>query len=369
MTKQFKRLAETEDIMGWLNWWTITSGEFDLQRVADSAQVNGVPQYIQDKLSGRDIESAWKTATQLGVAGKPVGSAGKMLRRLITRNAVPGEGNIRAIVMEETDPTWETEKWVTAKTACILELKGSRFSVDWADWVDQDPYASDIREVISEMKDKMYRIEGKVNDGRIRAALLAWLDIQHRVTVRGSGGVYFIPHAKSSEHLQMVEESMISIMAWLKDACSSLFSVVALHEDGVYSKENFIEDATSEIKDEVKEISGKIKIWKENDNMNAGSKHYSAGTQVLRIEELQEKVRALKESLGMEIGIVDEMVSIVKKQLESMMVEASRVMDVEKTERIQRRKEAREQKKRGANSTSGKKSGTAKSRQKKTAFA
>lgn len=360
MTKQMTYLSQTDDVLGWLTFWTLTQGEYDLQTISQVAHDRDVPQYIQDRLSGRDLISAFKAATQLGASGKIISPCGNILRRLVSRDALVDSDNVRAIVLETTKTTWDTAEWVSSKTVCLVSIKGSRAEIDWSDWVDSDPASFEIKRVVEDMESRMYQIEGKVDDGRIRSAVLSWLEKNHRVTVRGSGGVYFLPYSPSYRNRDEMEHDLTAVRDWLQDALSSPLSIIAIHNDGVNSLDSFREDAISEVKGMVDEISGKLVKWEQNTNMNAGSKNYSAGTQLDKVSEIQEKVETLKVSLGEQLGVCDEMISIVKVRLEQMVKDTARQIDTDKSARNARRREKRQ-----AKADQAKKSGTAKSRNRK----
>jgi hypothetical protein len=345
--------------IGWLTWWTLRKGEYSLADVQNSADDLNVDSYIQNRLKGRSRESAWKRATQLGAAGMPIPSSDPMVtRRLVTRNAVPGDSSIRCLVIEETDTgASSNEEWVTSYTAAVLELASGVFRVEWSERVRQDSHYSTIVDAVNSMQDTMFQIEGRIDDGRIRAAVLGWLEQHHRITVRGAGGVYLVPCSHTWLTQEQMETEMLAIRDWLK-TIDSPFSVVAMTEAGAHSIEDFVEDAVTEIKTELKAIDDKVKKWEGNANMNDGSRSYSAGTQLERMAEITKKVEVLKDSLGEEIGVVDEMVSLVKARISAMAVNASNGITASKAKRARER----------AKKAEGKKSGTAAKRNKKRAL-
>ena len=362
MAKQMLNLNQ-ESPIGWLVWWTIPKDEYDLQIVETAAADHDVPVEICSRLSGRNRESAWRKATQLGAVGKSIFSSTSLLRRLVTRPTASDEIPSRALVVESTNFTWETEDTVTAKTAVILELEGGYdFKVQVAEWAMKDPAWHEILGEIDYMRSEMYRIEGRIDDGRIRASLFAWLSKRHKVTVRGSGGVYYLPFAASRQSKEEFETELLKIRDWLK-AIGASFSVFGINAEGAHSIDAFVADATDEIKSDLKDISEKIKNWEGNSNMNAGSRHYSAGTQIERMSAIEEKVEILKESLGEEIGVVDEMTNMVKARLDAMVHNSSREMVSDKEQRHARRREVRKNAK-----SEGRKSGTAKDRSNQSTF-
>ena len=363
MAKQMLNLNQ-ETPIGWLVWWTIQKDEYDLQIVETAAIDCQVPDEVRSRLSGRNRESAWRKSTQLGAVGKPILSANAILRRLVTRPTASDEIPSRALVVESTNASWDTSEAVTAKTAAILELDGGYdFSFRIAEWVRNDPSYTEIMSEIDYMRSEMYRIEGRIDDSRIRASLSSWLSKRHKVTVRGSGGVYYIPFAASQQSKEEFESELLAVRDWLK-AIGASFSVFGINAEGAHSIESFVADATEEIKSDLKDISEKIKNWEGNSNMNAGSRNYSAGTQIERMTAIEEKVEILKESLGEEIGVVDEMTNMVKARLDAMVHNSSREMVSDKEARHSRRREVRKNAK-----SEGRKSGTSQDRANKAAFA
>lgn len=342
MTKQMTFLANDEDpIIGWLTWWTIRQGEFDLSKVQQLAKAHDVPQYLQDRLTSRDIESAFTASTQLGANGYEIGRAGKQKRRIVTRSAIEGESKTRALVMEVTDPWSDIESWVTAKTVCIIELKGTRFETTWSEWVMNDPYRVQIYDLVDNMERNMWDIEGAIDDGRLRTALLAYLSRRHKITVRGSGGVYFLPHSQTLIDKDVLEGELLSIMAWLQEATESLFSVVAIQRSNAHNREQLIDDAISTVQAELLDINERLKKWQATDNMNAGSKKQSAMTQLDRIEDLVEMTNAFKEALGERVGVVEEMTNLLKSKLIALRDSSIAQVKSDHDARLERRREKR----------------------------
>lgn len=339
MTVQMTKMGDNSDrLIGWLTWWTLKKGEYKLETVQQAAADRKVPSSIQERLGGRTVESAWKAATQLGSTGVPLPGGGPdVSRRLVTRNAVPGDSSIRALVIEVTDPNGNIEEWVTAKTAAMLELGADGLVVQTSQDFEDDEYSDTILQVIDGMKEHMRKIVGAIDDGRIRSAVLAWLEEKYRVTVRGAGGVYLIPATSKSRDAD--RDDLLAIRDWL-DTISSPFSVVALTERGAHSIDDFISDAVDEIKDELADIGRRLKKWQANARMNAGSRNFSSKTQMDKIEGVAEKVGALKEALGEEIGVVDEMVALTEKRIRAMMTQSARQMGAAKAQRTKAKKAA-----------------------------
>jgi hypothetical protein len=346
-----------EDIIGYIAWWTLRKGEYDVDELKASAQTVSLPDHINDRIKGRSIESAWTAATQLGSSGKPIKSPEGRINRLLSRDVGDDPAiRTRAIVMESTeDSAYRIAQKVAGKTAALIELDQSRFKVKWAAWAKTGH--PEITGIVSDMRVKMGKIEGKMNDGRIRTAVLSWLQSKHRICVRGTGGVYFIPAPKGKVARKQLEGDLLAIRAWL-DTISSPFSIVAMNEAGCLSIEDFVNDAIVEVKDELGEIAVKFDKWKKSEKMNAGSRMFSSGTQKKRLLNVYDKIDALKQSLGEEIGVLDNMYMILFNRIDRMHVESSKEVKVAK--------ESKRSSKPKKTKAGTKKSGTARRRSKKT---
>ena len=355
--------AAGNEQIGLLTWWTLAQGEYDLTDVRNSAVRAGVPATIQNRLNGRTRTSAWVAATQLGSSGHPVPSdPGHEDEewRLVTRDYPDSDpaSKSRLLVLEQIRREADTVREMAgAQAVARLQLEGGRYTTHSIDWWVEGALREEVERLIEQMHTRMLRIEGCIDDGRIRATVLAWLEQQHRICVRGTGGVYFIP--TPTGRVQGLEQDVLAIRQWLATISSS-FSVVALNRAGAHSIEDFVADAVEEIKTELLDIQERLNKWQENDKMNAGSRAFSAGSQVERMGALKVKIDVLKETLGEEIGVVDAMFGLLSKRTKQMRAANERVVVNAKA----KRQTAKEQAPQTADSDD-KKAGTAATRQRR----
>jgi len=334
-------LGQTADdrIIGWLVWWTLRGGEYKVDDLKKAAAVVDIPDYIYSRIKGRDLGSAWFAATNLGKHGYSIPSSADVMRKMVVREAYPDAPSIRAraLVVETTQlSSGATKDKVTSKTAAILELDWARrdISVQWAEWLQEDQNAnSAARRVVQQMNNTMLTIEGRMNEGRIRTALQSWLRTIHRVSVRGTGGVYFIPATANAADRLKTEQALLRVREWLDVAIDSPFSVVALNKAGAHSIDDFTADAVAEIRQELTIVAKRLDDWEANEAMNAGSKMSAAKTQIAKLEALAVKAMALKQALGDEIGVVDEMLSLLQTRSSTMAIENTQIVTASKAAR------------------------------------
>lgn len=303
--------------LGWLTWWTIHQAELEVATVAEAGRAAAIPQWMIDRINGRTDRSAWLHATQLGargvksaaVQGDPMDSAARFLVRDIKANEA------RAIVREVTDAAGEK---VSADTVAMVYLGSSGLTFQVAAGVGAD-LDQQVRDLIQGMDQQMGQITGKMDYGRVRALIIDWLEKRHRVTVRGSGGVYLVPRPKTDAEADEIERELVAIRDWSSNApLNSLFSIVEVSDSGATTVDSFRQAAIDELRGEIEEVNSNLLKWAGNDRMNDGSKMFSADTMMVRLETLRSRMTALVESLGEEVGVVELMLGSVEAKARDM---------------------------------------------------
>jgi hypothetical protein len=363
MTMQATATGKDKDrVIGYLTWWTIHKGAYSVRDLLEAAQQAGLGSYVTSRIRGRDPKAAFFAATQTGSKGLLIRSASGIEERLITKEAEPNAKSAqprRALVHQVTQHTSEIRDVVNSKTAAVIEFDPGTMAncrTKVAPWAHLN---KDVIDAINDIEEKIGRLVGTMDDGRIRTIVIGWLKLKYRIAVRGTGGVYFVPAPSDPTRKSELEGELMAMREWMT-SFGAPFSVVALNESGALSMEDFVQDAIGEVKDELQDIATKLDSWGANDSMNAGSRMFSSETQHKRIEAIKDKVRTLKESLGEQVGIVDNMLALLSRRVGTMLDEATEQVKQEKAER----QEAKASAKKGK-SQKGKKAGTAASRSKK----
>lgn len=311
-----QQTANTQGSFGYLTFWTIHEDEFDPLAVAASASHNQIPMHLQDRLTGKNTMSAWKNATQLGAGGEPSALTPREPKNAIARYLTRIiEDDIRVIIREvilpdDTRVSTVTMGVLTPSTTVMWEL---------TDEGRDHPSREEFEHLITRMQRTMADLVGKLSSNKVRSIILSWLQANHRVCVRGTGGVYFLPKPESLVDQENLVDELVSIRNWVNDApLSSMFSSVELFPGDLTSAEDYVESAIAEIRDEITDMSNRLRRWRDNSKMNAGSRNYSAGTMVEKAHRIREKIAVLKAALGEGVGVTEIMLEKVMDKATAM---------------------------------------------------
>lgn len=347
MTKQITQTTnDTGSAVGWLTWWTIHAKELDAHEVRQAARDAQLPGWMIDRISGRTPRSAWLSATQLGAKGTPSATAPSdptdSRARYLTRNL---NEESRVVIREVINPANER---VSVANVGIVYLMGTRIDFARSDdyFIADQPVQREVDVLFDQMRQDFQAMVGKVDDGRIRALVLDWLERHYRVCVRGTGGVYLIPRPDDTFWQEATEEELVAVSQWVTAApIDGLFSIVELHQSGATTMDVFRASAIDEMKSALEEVNSKLVDWRDNQRMNAGSRMFSASEMGNRLDALEEKLGMLTSSLGEEMAVIKLMLSRVRKEADTMRIEAATQVAAAKEQRRAQaaaEKEARE---------------------------
>jgi hypothetical protein len=364
---QRDQLAGTaSNLRGWLVWWSITEAERTVDELKTSAINAALPTRIVDRISGRTSKTAWLNATQLGAKGYPSrtldGEPKGSTARYLIRDLKAGES--RALVREVIDGDGETVDSYQVATLYFLndriEMALNTVKVERDSKLDRE-----VRQVIGRMQGNMADMMGKVDDGRIRAILLDWLVSMHRICVRGTGGVYFVPRPQTGPS-SAIQEELISLRSWINsDPINSSFSIVDVSSGGSTTIGDFTKNAIDEMKEEIHAIHDNLRKWANHPNMNAGSKMYSSQTMIDRADQAIEKATYLQDALGEELAVVVALAAEAKKAAVTMNDASTTAVNLDRAAKKTTEAEPVGGSAKDAKTT--KKSGTAKTRNSKVA--
>ena len=328
---------------GFLAWWTIRQDIYDVQTLHNVGELEELPAAVKNLIVGAEPKSAWLKATQLGVKGSPSATHDPTLRaRFLTRDV--GDG-LRAVIREEID---QDEKAVSTQQLALLGFddKDMTISATIQNFThpSQKRMADELVALITSMADDMEQRIGHVDDTKVRSALLRWLELKHRVCVRGTGGVYYIPLTQSS--FNTVRNEVVAVRSWIKECNLGSFSVVQLTKDGATSIDDIQESAVAEILNELTTVNQSLDQYENSAGMNSGSRMYSASTQVERVTALQAKAKHLEEALGDIILKVQVQLDMTARRAVEMRHTAAALVQNERA--VKERNKAQKGKKSGA---------------------
>lgn len=311
---------------GYLIWWTIQQKVHNLADLRTTATANNLPQSFVDKLTGADPDVAFKRATNLSAGGRIAKVSTDTIKYRFVTRSVKGD-NTRILALETLNSAN-----VTLDTLQLGNLTLDAFNLRYQSItrpVDHE-LAKEMDQLIGEMGADLQNRIGRLDDQKLRSIVLSWCSDVHRVSMRNTGGVYFVP--TGSNH-QTISDQILGIIQWFNDNQAGTFSAVELYPTPTTSIDDIVNSAIDEIANELLEVETKLQAYADNVDMNAGSRGYSAGTQVDRLKALKGKGSALLDSLG-------DPVALTLSKIDLMIHRAQR-MQLASNEEVQREREAK----------------------------
>lgn len=313
MTMQINKSTK---LVGYLVFWTIpTLSAIDVKKLNTDAITLGCP-YPIGGIKPRDSKSAWKNATQIGARGivsaKMQTDDDETESVYLVKNA---GGDVRLLIRETVNAAHEVVD--TETVASLYHAKsGFEYAIQPALRLDAEKH-QEVLNIIDGMENEYQAFLGSVGDDRIRSALSSWLVTRHRVTVRGSGGVYFIPRPSSDNEASVLEDELDSVRQWV-NSFSGTFSIVEMNKSGLNTHKDILNAGINEVKDELEQINGRLKKWSNNPKMNAGSRAISAEMVSESIEKLGKQIQALEAAFGEELETITSMLQTVERKREKL---------------------------------------------------
>lgn len=305
--------------VGFLTWWTIHQGIYNVGDLRSFAQE--FPQSIRDIVQGADPKAAWAKATSITGSGiESYTGYHDRKARYLTRNL---QGEERILIRETID---QNQKVVGVENIAVLK----RDDV----YIDAEVYQNSNRVVIDEvikiitqMQTDMDSRIGNIDDTRIRQAILQWLNNSYRVSVRGSGGVYFVPTGTTRSPAEVVRKEILSVREWIGKNNIGSFSVIQLADDGTTSVSDFRQMAKEEILQELQDIADAVKELEKNEESTPGHALRSVNVLVEKQLHLAAKIKTLEESLTQVVGTVSGAYSVLNKKLVTLQNQRQNAVD------------------------------------------
>lgn len=309
---------------GHLVWWTVHQGIYDPRALQQSGQALDLPDTIKDLLTGTKGKSAWEKATNLRTASMVI-AVDPVTRQQTTYTTRDVDSTTRLLVKEVLDQA-------NAKL-CSLQVGALTYNNGWQ--FDPDPVyfanQAEVDTVVKQLESQYYERLDKVDDVKLRTALLAWLKVHFRVPVRGNGGIYFVPRRENEERNAELVREIFAIRDWLNTCALGTITAIEVQASETTTLDDIVASAVNEIVEEISEIETKLKEYKDNERMNAGSRMEATKAQVKRIELLTEKIEALEASLGEQVGMTMARATIIANRAQTMLTRSTAEVDAYRT--------------------------------------
>lgn len=296
---------------GHLIWWTVHQGIYETSNLVEAAKQVSLPEPISELLTGAKGKTAWEKATNLRTQAivTKVDPITKQQTSYTTRDA---EGGMRLLIKEDIDQ--QNVKLCAIQVGVLQYDGGFKFEPDSPYW----PMQNEVDEVLYTMEKRYYERLDRVDDTKLRVALLNWLKTHFRVPVRGNGGIYFVPRRESDERNQDFNLEVMSIKRWLDNCSLGTITAIEVTATETTTIDDIVQSAVDEIREEITEVETKLQQYRDSAGMNAGSRAEAAKSQVKRVDTLIEKIQALEVSLGEKVGMTLATAQIIANRAKLM---------------------------------------------------
>jgi hypothetical protein len=290
---------------GYILWWSIHNGVYDLTTLQASAAAKDVPSVIFSGLIAETGISAWNKATAIDKRG-------------IASLDPDRDCTARYVIKEVTEGTRLLVRERVSKTQRVLSIaQVAVLSFDGGFKYDPDVFYMDHKDevdsIVTSMATDYGNRIGQIDDARIRHVLLNWTNERHAIAARKSGGIYYLPHRD-----KLADEIMNIATFFTINNIGTLASIEIFQAPGT-TLDALVESASEELTSEVDNLTAKLDRLIENykDDLSAltkggltpsqlamktGSYGYTVTAYQTAIVELQEKLQAVEGSLGRTLG-------------------------------------------------------------------
>ncbi|CAG0937174.1 hypothetical protein TFLX_06086 [Thermoflexales bacterium] len=260
--------------MGFLTWWTVPEVSAPYAALTQLASRVGLPNDCVPKPPS--ARHAWEKASNVGgqrglKLEPPVALADQIFMqygappaiRLLTRRVSDSAPVLRRHLVREASIPTSGDHWkqLSLQTVAVLEFDCQQQRADSSYLYDQEGWTNgNVQTVVAQIEDKYRHLLHHADGNDVREGVRKLLEQLHRVGLRGTGGVYFVPcQAGAEPQLQALRTFIRSLSIWqvgkLRPACN----IVRLSgEEAENLKEEIIESATDEFKRRLADLSDKI---------------------------------------------------------------------------------------------------------------
>lgn len=326
------------DYLGYLTWWTVPDVMAPYKELNDAATRVGFPlDCIPRPPAPRH---AWEKAANVG------GQRGLLLEtptdlgntvfiqhgvapevRLITRRVSDKAPALcRHLVREVTIGTLaRADEQLSMQTVAVLNFDCLTARSDVVPLYDHEGWTNGNVTAITQDIEARYRALLDNADGNdVREGVRKLLESLHRVGLRGTGGVYFVPDsAPDAEYsLKALRAFIKSLRPWVTGKLSPSCNIVRLHgEEAEHLREEIIESATDEFKRRLADLADKVDpILNGRVNGRTADKIAYAATEDLL--KIQSAIASYRDSLRDDFSSISDMLVMAQTAVTRAMGEA-----------------------------------------------
>ncbi len=263
------------DYLGYLTWWTVPDCAAPYAELNQLARQVGFPIDCLPKVpSPRHV---WEKATNIGgTRGLNLGAPSEKIDevfiqygiapivRLLTRRVSDAAPLLRRHLVREAVIPLAHDEWkqLSLQTVAVLEFDcaANRADADLLD--DHEGWTNgNIQSIVQDIEQRRRQLQDHADGNDVREGIRKLLMQLHRIGLRGTGGVYFVPEAApNAEHrLKALRSFIKALRPWTTGKLLPSCNVVKLlGEEAEHLREEIVETATAEFKQRLSELADKV---------------------------------------------------------------------------------------------------------------
>lgn len=277
---------------GFIVWWSLHQKVYSLLELRQKG--GSLPDSIAKSLIGEKPDGAFRKAVSLRKKQWKVEEDKDLVSYYVTDRA--GDGYTLA---RETLNGKGVEIGLEQVGSVFLE----GYDVKFTPTLYYSRYRDEVDKLIAHFQSELQKRTGQVDDTRLRTLLLGWLETNHRVALRPTGGVYMIPLTSKNAQRDRIYSELVTVREWIASCGMGELSSMEVFPTIGTTKQSIVTAAIDELNQELSTIEDRLHSYEKSVNMNAGSRMYSAGTQVDAVQAIREKISVLKDAGLMELQI------------------------------------------------------------------
>ncbi len=263
------------NMIGYLIWWTVPEIAAPYQELNKLAAQVGFPcDCVPNPPAPRH---AWEKATNVGGArglklDAPVDLSNQVfveygtapVVRLITRRVSESSPVLRRHLVREAVIPLSPDHWkqLSLQTVAVLEFDCHSNRADVEIIGDNEGWVNgNLNTILTDIDARRHALLNLADGNDVREGVRKLLVNLHRVTLRGTGGVYFVPRAApdAESSLKALRAYIKGLQPWKVGQLEPSCNVVRLNgEDAESIKEEILTSALAEFKARLSELAEKV---------------------------------------------------------------------------------------------------------------
>lgn len=316
------------DYMGYLTWWTVPDCAAPYQELNQLASQIGFP--IDCVPRPPAPRQAWEKATNVGGArglnlDAPGGKIDQVfiqygtlpIVRLVTRRVSDKAPMLRRHLVREAVIPLAHDNWkqLSMQTVAVLEFDcttrraNAQLVYDHEGWTN-----GNVNAVVQDVEQRRLMLLNHADGNDVREGVRKLLFQLHRVGLRGTGGVYFVPESAldAESSLTAMRAFIKGLRPWVTGKLSPSCNIVKLHgEEAEHLREEIVESATEEFKKRLLDLADKVDpILQGRVNGKVADKIAQGATEDLMM--IQSGLAAYRDSLHDEFAALADMLQMAQ---------------------------------------------------------